>query len=272
MSVMLQEKRFITSGYADIAGTLVYYETKGVGTPVVLIHGGNLDCRMCDYQMEPFSALYRVIRYDVPGFGKTQPPDIPFSNTGLLNDLLTFFQIEQAVLVGISLGGRISIDFAIEYPDRVSSLILSGPGLSGFQWSTAVEEEFAGYKRALEEGGPNRVVELWLQSPFMVLAMQNQAIRDRVRQLSHENAQAWMRNLPERISASGGIQKLDAIRAPTLILVGDRDVGDIQAIVNLLSAKISGSVKKVIYGAGHLLNMEKPEEFNQLVLTLLESR
>ena len=133
---MMLEKEQIMSGYAGIASTQVYYEMMGEGSPIVLIHGGNLDRRMWDEKMGQFSSRYRVIRYDVPGFGKTDPPSTPFSNTVFLNALLTLLNIEQAVLVGLFLGGRISIDFAIEYPDRISSLILSGPGLCGFQSCT----------------------------------------------------------------------------------------------------------------------------------------
>ena len=107
----------------------------------------------------------------------------------------------------------------------------------------------------------------------MAPAMENPAIRDRMRQLAMENAHTWLANpIFERHLKPPAIERLSDIHVPTLIVVGDRDVEDIQKIVEVLTGGIAGSEKQVISGAGHIVNMEKPQEFNQVVLSFLEKR
>src|SRR5262249_28597395 len=127
----------VKSGFGMIAEPSLYYEEiAGDGIPVVLIHGGQLDRRMWDDQFQVFAKEVRVIRYDVRGFGKSPAATKPYSDIDDLHQLLKFLNIKKAHLVGLSLGGRIAIDFTLEHPEMAASLTAVGPGLSGYEdWS-----------------------------------------------------------------------------------------------------------------------------------------
>lgn len=257
-------------GFARSKGAKLYYEIKGNGHPIVFIHGGQMDRRMWDLQFDLYSRKYKVIRYDVRGYGKSDVPVRGFSHEDDLYDLLKSLRVKKASIVGLSLGGRIAVDFALRHPEMVDSLVLAGSGLSGYSFS-----DRSGWTiiKAARDKGLAAATEMWLKHPYMAPAMGIPAIRQRIRQLAQENAHAWLENpIFERELEPPAIDRLSQIRVPTLIVVGDRDVQDIHKIAEKLKADISGSEMHIIRGAGHIVNMEKPEEFNQIVLGFLEKR
>jgi 3-oxoadipate enol-lactonase len=116
------------SGFADISGGHIYYESAGGGHPLVLIHGGQMDRRMWDQQFQLFSKTYRVIRYDVRGFGKSPASTNVYADEEDLAALLKFLHVEKAYVVGLSLGGRIAIDFALTHFGMVDAIVPVAPG------------------------------------------------------------------------------------------------------------------------------------------------
>jgi pimeloyl-ACP methyl ester carboxylesterase len=123
-----------------------------------------------------------------------------------------------------------------------------------------------------QEEGEARAVELWLQNPYMKPAMEDPAVAQRIRPIAMANAQVWLTAPLEHPLSPPALKRLSEIHAPTLIIVGDRDIPDIQEIVRTLETGIPGAEKVVIHGAGHMVNMEKPEEFNRTVLNFLSQR
>src|ERR1044072_826236 len=110
----------LSQGMARVNGTSLYYETKGKGFPIVFVSGGGiLDRRGWDEQFETFAKHYRVVRYDVRGIGKSARPQGPFSHSEDLYALLSFLKIKRAHVAGLSVGGAIAIDFALEHPEVV---------------------------------------------------------------------------------------------------------------------------------------------------------
>jgi pimeloyl-ACP methyl ester carboxylesterase len=260
----------LVTGIAAVNGTTLYYEIQGKGHPLVLLEGGQLDLRMWDYQFSEFSQYYQVIRYDVRGFGRSGEWGISYQAHEDLRALLDTLAIEQAHFVGLSGGGRISIDFALEYPEKVSSLVLACPGLTGFNWSSS--EWFKPIWEAMLEGDSIRAAELWLKSPYMAPAMEQEEIADRLRNLAVENSRVWAHlDTKETPLSPPAFGRLDELLAPTLLIVGRRDIPDIHKIVKLLLASEIPDVRRVIFeGSGHMVNMEQPEMFNQVVLDFLK--
>jgi pimeloyl-ACP methyl ester carboxylesterase len=264
-----QEKR---SGYADVRVPCLYYETAGQGTPVVLIHGGQMDRRMWDRQFAELAKNYQAIRYDVRGYGKSDSPTRPYADEEDLESLLDYLKVDKVHLVGLSLGGRISIDFALRYPQRVRSLVLVGPGLSGFQWSKEAEKSFAEMLHVIQMQGPDKAAEMWLRDPYMAPAMKNPAIAPRLRELALDNTRAWLMNdALGRWLEPRAATRLKDIKGPTLVVVGDQDVPDIQQIVKKIAAEVPSAKKLTIAGAGHIVNMEKPEEFDRALFDWLKA-
>lgn len=260
------------SGIAEVNGTRLYFEMTGSGPHVVLLHGGNLDSRMWDDQVPFLAKSFTVTRYDIRPYGRSAPAEKGFSSVDDLAALMDFLRITRASLVGLSLGGRIAIDFALVYPDRVDKLVLMGPGLSGFPFNLKDEAVQAMIARA-KTGDAQGAMDLWLQHPMMAPAMARPALAARIRPIAVDNARIWTSlAVGERVPNPPAITRLGEIKAPTLVIVGERDVPDIQQIVKLLAANVRGARVEVVPGAAHLPNMEDPALVNRLLGDFLSAR
>jgi 3-oxoadipate enol-lactonase len=260
----------VEAAIAEVNGGKLYYEVAGSGHALVLIHGGQMDRRMWDEQFALFSKTYRVIRYDVRGFGKSPASRTVYADEDDLAALLKFLHVDKAYIVGLSLGGRVAIDFALTHPEMTDAIVPVAPGLSGFQFSPDPTDMDS--VRAAQAGDWQTVRDLWLKNAYMAPAMENPKIAPRLRQLALENAHENLDNpLLETMPNPPAIERLPNIKTPTLIVVGNRDVSDIHEICGLLYARIPGAKEIVIQGSGHIVNMEQPEEFNRIVLNFLAS-
>ncbi len=261
----------VESGMARVAEPVIFFEAAGRGAPVVLIHGGQMDRRMWDPQFLPYAKTYRVVRYDVRGYGRSATATLPYSDVADLVALLDQLGIRKAHLVGLSLGGRIAIDFTLEHPDRVASLTAVAPGLRGFPSDD--DERWVAQWRAAQEKGGEAAATLWLQDPFMVPAMEHPDLAPRLRELALANARAWLANpLLEIRQDPPAAKRLAEIHVPVLVVIGDRDVPHMQKVADKLSSEIVGAKKVVIPGAGHISNMEKPQAFDRAVLEFLAAQ
>lgn len=266
--------------FADVRGARLYYELEGGGPGAVLIHEGITDSGMWDDQFGVLPDRYRALRYDVRGYGRSSIPGGPYSLVDDLRELIDQVSIERAVLVGASMGGRIAIDFALTSPERVVGLVLVGPGLSGYEWSDAVKAAGEEEEEALEQGDLERAVEVnlrtWVDGPKRGPDEVDPVVRRRVHEMQ---LQAFRVQVPayESDPAPGpgdaldppAVERLQEIRVPTLVVVGGGDQPDILEICDRLEAGIDGARKVVIPVAAHVPNMERPKEFNELLLGFL---
>lgn len=263
----------VNQGTAKVNGTSLFYEIKGKGFPIVFISGGGiLDRRGWDEQFETFAKHYRVVRYDVRGIGKSARPKGSFSHSQDLYALLTFLKIRRAHVVGLSVGGAIAIDFAIEHPEVVDHLILAASGLSSDAKSEANLQSLAAMVDLVKTTGIERVIQLTLDAPF-VLSKENAAGREKVRQIYLDNKDVFESGFPLYVLWQP-IQpppenRLATIRARVLVR-GDSDSPAYATMTDKISQGIPRSVTVMIPGGTHFLNLEKPAEFNQAVLNFLK--
>lgn len=261
-------------GFAPVNGTRLYYEAEGEGPALILLHGGQLDSRIWDRQVAAYAGRFRVLRYDARGFGGSVPTGEPYEDAEDLAALMDYAGIPGAHLVGLSLGGRIAINFALKHPRRVLSLTLAGPGLDGFQMAdpdpNGTQKIMAVYDAA-NKGDLDQASELWLRTPIMAPAMEMPGLQARLRLMARENAHVWLRNPALQKVEETAARRLPEITAPTLVILGDRDVPVIRSIAEKIAAEVPGARKVVIQGAGHMVNMERPEAFDEAVLGFLAS-
>lgn len=111
------------SGFLDVGGSKLFYETVGAGPAMVFVHDGHMHSERWNAQWEFFINSHRVVRYDRRGYGKSTPASAPYSNMEDLNALLLHLRVTNTVLVGCSAGGRLAIDFTLEYPTLVRRLV-----------------------------------------------------------------------------------------------------------------------------------------------------
>ena len=121
----------VVSGQVNVGGASLYYEAAGAGSPIVLLHGLDLDHRMWDEQVAPLAHAHTVVRYDLCGFGRSTAESHSGTHAADLKALLDHLELVPVSLVGISLGGGVAFDFAIAYPNAVRALILVNPLLEG---------------------------------------------------------------------------------------------------------------------------------------------
>jgi len=269
----------LQTGYAEVDGGRLYYETSGEGPALVLIHAGFLDSRMWDTQFELFSKNYMVIRYDVRGFGKSDVARTKFSDYKDLRGILDHLGAKTASLVGVSNGGRIASDFAVEYPSMVDHLVLVSPGMSGYKSSGPQEEkmweEFDKQMKPQEdadrEGRAADAVEMDVDA---WASAQTPVNRERITQIALDNFHVHVEN-PWKLQVPPEprtFQRLSQIRTPTLLIIGDRDVPAQILMVDNIHSHIPGSKKVLIPGADHIVNMSKADEFNKTVLEFLRTQ
>jgi pimeloyl-ACP methyl ester carboxylesterase len=264
----------VKSGVAVVDGTELYYEELGNGHPVVLIHGGGLDRRMWDTQMEPFAEHYRVVRYDVRKHGRSRGTSSEYTDHGELRGLLEHLGVEKAVIVGLSMGGRIATDFVLKYPEMTSALVLAGPGIGGYTFESEEISSFTStLNEAFEQQDLDQAAEVdlrwWTDGPHRTPDQVDSTVRQQVRSmllstygLDGDSGQAY-------ILSPTAIGRLSEIKVPTLVIVGDLDLPEIKDLVDILVRDIQDARKVTVSGVAHMVNMEKPEEFNQAVLDFL---
>jgi pimeloyl-ACP methyl ester carboxylesterase len=273
-TVGAEPAEYVGHGFAPVNGSRLYYETTGTGSAVVLIHGGQLDSRMWDDQVAASSRDFRVIRYDVRGYGGSHRPDMIYSDADDLAALLDYLDVDKAHLVGLSLGGRIAIDCALAHPSRVRSLTLAGPGLPGYEPPEAnvTEARMWNIINAARDEGPDKATAMWLEDPFMAPAMEQARLVPALRRMARENAHCWLKNpVLQRSPLPQAASRLGQIKAPTLLVLRDRDLPQIKATIEALEKGIGEAHKTTIKGAGHMVNLEKPEIFNGAILSFLRN-
>jgi 3-oxoadipate enol-lactonase len=256
-----------------VNGAELYYDVGGEGRPLVLLHDGLLDLRMWDDQFVAFARLYKTIRYDRRGYGNSSEQNRPFSDVSDLYRLLHHLGIDEAYLLGISNGGKVALEFALEHPGMVAALVLVGPSLGGYRPSDEKQRRVSEILSVARERGTEAGVEAWMEDPFYPPAKDKPAARERVRRIAREN-------LPRLLSVPGlreepyppTIESLSRIVVPTLIVVGERDDRDNREIASLLASRLPRAEKKVFAGCGHLVNLERPEQFYSFVVNFLDER
>ena len=270
----------IQKGFVEVNDTQLYYEVAGEGQPLVLNHGGLVDNHLWDDQFEEFAKHFKVIRYDIRGFGQSgliKSDMAPYSMERDLYDLLRYLDVQKTYLLGLSMGGALAIDFTLQYPEMVDALITVGAGLSGYEEDDPEElkTKYEKMEEAFMSGDIDRSVEIslqiWTDGPFRTPEQVNPQMRERVRAMTTHN---FERKDDEEVEpqhleppAAG---RLSEIHVPTLIIVGSEDVEFILSIADKLEKDIVGAKKVVVPHTAHHLNMEKPQEFNRVVIDFLE--
>jgi 3-oxoadipate enol-lactonase len=257
-------------GYVDVGGTSLYYEVAGAGDPIVLLHGLSFDLSLWDEQVAALAERYRMVRYDLRGFGKSAPASVPYSHAADLEAVLAHIGIPRAVIVGLSMGGGAAINFALAHPTAVRGLVLVDATLAGFAWSDEFRADRAAVHAAARGSGLDAARRRWLAMPMFQPTLANAAAARRLRALVDVySGWHWTHPDPGLPTHPPAIERLHEIETPTLVVVGERDTLDFHGIAATLAARICDAKKLVVAGAGHLPNLEAPERFNEALLQFL---
>lgn len=262
------------TGVAEVNGTRLYYESLGNGDPVIFIHGLTLDTRMWDDQFFEFAKRYRAIRYDARGFGRSGPVNRTFSIRDDLRALMDHLGVPRAHIIGLSMGGRYAIEFALTHPDRVRSLVTVDAVLPGFPTPKFGKEMGA----VIEAGRRGEIAEAkrrWLAASLFAPAKEQPAVAARLKSMVDDYSGWHFANglgMHEEGFNPPAAQRLAEIKVPTLAVVGSREIPELLAASEKIAREVPGATMAVIPNAGHMSNMEAPLAFNRMVLDWLAAR
>jgi 3-oxoadipate enol-lactonase len=251
----------------------IHYERSGSGFPLLLIHAGIADSRMWEPQAKAFANQFDMVRPDLRGFGDSKLPPVPYSMLADMIALLDYLDIDRAHVVGCSMGGTLAIDFALEHPQRVERLVLGGSGVSGSNLGAVDSAMFADVEAADKAGDMEAVnraeVRLWVDGPRRPEGSAPAAVRELVLDMNGRALRTDWDSAQNQPLDPPAITRLSEITAPTLVIVGDQDLPHASANADLITSKIAGARTVVIKGAAHLPSLERPEEFNRVLLDFL---
>ncbi len=264
----------MSTGLIRTNGVQLYYREEGNGVPLVFLHGGLLDSRMWDDQVAFFRTAFRAIAYDARGHGQSEQAPGPVEYHTDLKGLLQRLDAEPAWLVGQSLGARTALSFALEYPGAVRGLVLVAPGLPGYTFSLQVQLASRELGEALRAGDPQRAADIFMRQWII-------GTRRNISQVSPrlvERARAMILNnlnrpspLETQFNEPRAIDRLGEITVPTLVVCGTEDAPDILTVAERIATRVTGARKELVPGVAHALNMEIPDQFNQLVLEFMRA-
>ena len=256
----------------DRPGARLVYEVAGDGPAVVLIHGFGLDMRMWDPQVGPLADGFRVVRYDCRGFGASGPfdPAVPYTHAGDLVALLDHLDIGEAVLAGLSFGGRVALQAALADPARVRGLALLDAVLDGVPWDPPSARAMDEVARRVQEAGVLAGREAWLAHPLFATARERPDLAAALAAMvAGYPGQHWLGQDPHRETRQP-IDVLEGICVPALVAVGERDVPGFREMSAVLARRIPGTAYHVVADAGHMINMEQPAAVNDLLTRFVE--
>lgn len=261
----------VTTGYADVNGAQLYYEVAGEGHPLVFLHAGIANLHMWDDQVSAFADRYRVVCYDHRSFGQSRAPAGPASAVNDVYGIFKFFNIDKAYLVGCSMGGGMALDFTLAHPEMVNGLVLVGPGVSGMPdegdepsiWNEIVVASKAGDFDTANE----LEMRLWVDGTDRAPDQVDPAYRAKASAMNRAlyDHDAEMRAVEWQPADPPAYPRLETVTTPTLLIIGDRDVADIQKSVDVLAERIPNAKKVVMHDTAHLPSMELPSQFNQIL-------
>jgi pimeloyl-ACP methyl ester carboxylesterase len=270
----------MTQGFLTVNGVQLWYEDMGSGPAVTLVHAGVTDHRQWDDQVPALEPYYRVIRFDMRGFGESQIKPGPASMADDLRGVLDALGVERTALIGCSMGGSAVIDFTVTHPERVSALITVGAGLSGAPEhdnppeQVAVMEEAEAAQKAEDIARLNKLeARYWCQGFARSADQVKPSVMNRFLEMNTNNNRRYFAGewkdtefQPLEPPAFG---RLDALTIPTLVIVGSGDEAGVQGIADDIATGIPGARKVVMEGLGHVPNMDEPDEFNRIILEFL---
>jgi pimeloyl-ACP methyl ester carboxylesterase len=267
-----------TTGFLDMGDGMMYYETAGVGEPLVLSHAAFLDSRMFDAQWEPLAQYFQVIRYDMRGFGQSSAVNGPLCRRADLRCLLEHLGVKQAHLVGCSNGGTLMLDLVLEQPETALSLTLVGSAPSGFEEQGEAPRYMWEMFEAMQNGDVERANELqiriWLDGSLREPIEIDGEVREKALVMNHipvERQTFLIADMQPLCPLDPpALTRLHEVQCPVLVITGALDHPEILRAADMIGAQVPNTRKAMIKAAGHVPSFEQPAEFNALLLDFLD--
>jgi pimeloyl-ACP methyl ester carboxylesterase len=256
----------------------IKYMEQGTGEPLILLHAGVQNRHMWDTQIAAFSRRYRVITFDLPGHGETAGADTVTLITEVINTLMDSLKMPRASFIGVSFGSTCVTEFVLAHPQRVNKLVLVSPGLLKatdlLPADSLSMNLFNRIDSASVAGDHIRFAryftDTWCIGPFRDSNSVSPTVRNYIYNTTLANRYAHDRDDWRPFGKTPAAPKLSAIQQPVLVIAGDKDVPYILSIARYIHQQVKQSRLWIMKDVAHMLNMEKPADFNKEVLRFLK--
>ncbi len=247
--------------FVDVPGGKLWVQTCGSGTKtLVLLHDGVLHSATWDDVWPTLCKSFRVIRYDRRGYGRSPEAKAAYSAVDDLQAVMRAEGVDHAVVVGASAGGGLAIDFTLAHPDEVDRLVVVGPSVSGLSYSKHFVDGVGAINARMAHGDMvGAIKQSW------AFSRGDDADAIRLVKLVMASPQDVNHHDPA-VPPPPAAPRLGQIKAPTLVLVGEDDIADNQSQAGVVEYGVPGAKRVVIRNAGHMLYMEQPAAFTDLVI------
>lgn len=263
----------------EINGQTFNVETSGDGKPLVLLHGFTGSAANWRQHVSVFSRHFRTMAIDLLGHGASaSPQDAARYRMARcvedVNGILTTLQVEAAAVLGYSLGGRVALSFAVSHPERVSGLLMvsGSPGLASAEERAARMASDEALAVQIERDGLEAFVDYWENIPLFASQKSLPAgVHAALRQQRLQNNALGLANSLRGLGTGAQPslwERLPEVTAPTLLLAGELDTKFVN-IAQHMAASLPNARLEIVPGAGHAVQLEKPSEFQTLVLDFL---
>ncbi|MBI1258002.1 MAG: alpha/beta fold hydrolase [Chloroflexi bacterium] len=265
----------VQTGFADVNGAHLYYQIAGEGQTITFVHAGIADHHLWDAQFAALQSNYRVISYDLRGYGQSTSPAMPYSTAEDLHALLTHLGVETTALVACSMGGTAALDFLLTYPQMATALVMVCSTPSGYQPQGAPPPLILQLMDAAKSGDAEKManvaVLLWGVGERRKPEQVDQQFRDLVYEMSLIGFRNQLAGLPQpSASPSPALDRLKEVNVPTLIIDGAEDHPSTHTAGELMASQIAGARRKLMANVAHLPSLEAPDEFTRLLEPFLD--
>jgi pimeloyl-ACP methyl ester carboxylesterase len=265
-------------GTFDVTSTLRSGEWLVANLPGIKsrVFEGVAHLRMWDEQVAALRDAYRIIRYDTRGFGKTRVDDVPYSNAKDLAAVMDYHGAQSAHVCGLSRGAQIALDFAVNEPDRTKSLTWVAGGVRGLEVPDDPRDVAAweAIEPLIATKEWEKIAEmetaLWTDGPDQPTTRVDPDVRRRMYQWDLESLRA--EQSPEQVIKPEieAANALDRLTMPVLAMWGTLDVTSTVKSGEWFVANLPGVRSRVFEGVAHMVNLERPTEFNELLREFLD--
>lgn len=251
-------------------GIEMHYEVSGEGPWLVMSHSLACDVSMWEEQVDAFAAKFRLLRYDTRGHGGSQAPPGPYTLDLLAEDLKSLLDqlgIRRTHFIGLSMGGMIGQTFALKYPNVLQTMVLCDttsayPASTAEVWNERIRVARSSGMAALTESTLAR----WFTEQFRAARPD---VIERFRKLISRTPVEGYVGCSEALVRINVTSRLFNLRIPALVVVGEHDPGTPVSMAKAIHENLPLSQLEVISQAAHISNVERPDEFNRLVLDFL---
>jgi len=263
--------------FLDVPGGRLKIVVEGEGPPILLVHSAIVDLRSWDDLVPPLvEAGYRVIRYDVRGYGASATEDVEFSHRDDLVAVLDAVGADRAAVVGNSRGASIALDTIVEQPDRFVAFAWVGGGITGFDSGEPSPDELPLWEEGdrLEaagdaEGMADLDVRIWVDGIGQPATRVPRRIREAVREMDLPlvtPGHVFGNAIPLDPPADG---RLNDVRIPVVAVAGKLDTKHTQAAALRLGQVVPGAKVVLLDDVAHMVGMEAPHTLAGIILDLL---